>query len=433
MSLDDAALPDPLAHAARALAEAVALVGAGREQGRRERARRLVEEAIAGAERARASAEEAARRHALATLAGAHAARAEDALHGAGQLSLGSQRAPTPEACDAGWRRVEAIVGGAEASARAAESAARALDDDASPLARAARASAAQAEAAARTARRLVDERNHAYTFHADPGFSFGEGWYVAAAAVLDGAAVQVEPGRALTAQATRFLCDAGLGERLVPHRSRPRANKATTAIVARAFRADPRGAQARLRAAFLGDAPVPEAVRAFVDARLPDRSDRRTVLLWIRDGVHHRVRNTAAAELCELARLALAAGLRPIVVGDALRGAAAPAGAIDMTFFWKDPLFRGDDGRRAQLQLFEHLRAAHATVGQLGVTTAGMDGPALMGMPTMYLTAAPNPRMGAWVGVVPGYVEVVRDGGHLERVRAGLAGWASAAASTGP
>ena len=47
----------------------------------------------------------------------AHAARAQDARHGAGQLSRGAQRAPTREACDDGWLRVEAIVAAAEASA----------------------------------------------------------------------------------------------------------------------------------------------------------------------------------------------------------------------------------------------------------------------------------------------------------------------------
>ena len=45
---------------------------------------------------------------ACSTLVKAHAARARDARHGAGQLSLGAQRAPTCEACDDGWRRVEA-------------------------------------------------------------------------------------------------------------------------------------------------------------------------------------------------------------------------------------------------------------------------------------------------------------------------------------
>ncbi|MBV9948180.1 MAG: hypothetical protein JOZ69_15100 [Myxococcales bacterium] len=96
-------------------------------------------------------------------------------------------------------------------------------------------------------------------------------------------------------------------------------------------------------------------------------------------------------------------AGLLPILLGDALRQGAVPAGAVDMVLFWKDPVFRGDHARRAQLQFFEHLRDARHVVGQLGVTTAGMDGPALVGMLTMYLTSVPNARMRAWVGAVPG------------------------------
>jgi hypothetical protein len=97
------------------------------------------------------------------------------------------------------------------------------------------------------------------------------------------------------------------------------------------------------------------------------------------------------------------------------------------MTLFWKDPIFQGPDMRRAQLQLFEHLKQARGLVGQLGVTTAGMDGPALMGLPTMYLTDAPNVRLGTWVGAVPGYQEVVRDDGYLERVSHRLSRWTDA------
>ncbi len=41
---------------------------------------------------------------------------------------------------------------------------------------------------------------------------------------------------------------------------------------------------------------------------------------------------------------------------------------------------------RRAQLQLFEELKRRHRLVGQLRVTTAGMDGPALMGLATVYI-----------------------------------------------
>jgi hypothetical protein len=95
------------------------------------------------------------------------------------------------------------------------------------------------------------------------------------------------------------------------------------------------------------------------------------------------------------------------------------------MILFWKDAVFRGIDMRRAQLQFFEHLKTAHGLVGQLGVTTAGMDGPALMGLPTLYLTDAPNVRMGQWVGAVPGYQELVRERGYLEQVDRVLSDWA--------
>ncbi len=365
--------------------------------------------------------------NARSTLVKAHAARAQDARHGAGQLSLGAQRAPTSEACDDGWQRVEEIVAVAEASAAAAARVAAELDNNAGW--KAARA----AEAAARDAHRIVDERNHAYTFHADPGFSFGEGWYLAAAAVLAGVAIQIEPGKRQSSQAERFLRDAGLGSRLTPYRSRPRANKHLPEIVARAFRADPLSAQRKVRAAFLGDAPIPQAVVDWTERRLAGVSTGKKALLWVRQGVHHPTRNTTYAEIVELARRALAVNCVPVLIGDALRDGGVPPGAVDMTVFWKEPIFQGADMRRAQLQLIEHLRGVHGLVGQLGVTTAGMDGPALMGLATMYLTDAPNLRLGTWVGTVPGYQEVVRGDGYLERVSDRLRRWIDGPMTTQP
>jgi hypothetical protein len=419
--------------ASRSLAEAIALVAAGREPDRRDRHRSLLEQAIEQAERARHATGSEPLRGALSILARAHAARALDALHGAGQLSLSAQRAPTLEACDAGWRRVETIVVTAEDSARAADRAARAMEGDPSGLARAARAAADRAGVAACSARRILDARNHAYTFHTDYGFSFGEGWYLAAAAVLAGVAIQIEPGGPATAQAERFLRDAGLGDQLQPCRPRPRANKQTTDFVARAFRADPVVAQRRLRTAFLGDAPVATAVSDWIDSRLVGRCDRPKVLVWIRDGAHHPRRNTVFSEVVEICRRLHRAGVTPILVGDALRDGAAPAEAVDMILFWKAPIFRGIDARRAQLQFFEHLRDAHGVVGQLGVTTAGMDGPALMGMPTMYLTDESNVRMRAWVGAVPGYREIVRESGYLEKVMGAVTASASTTFAASP
>jgi hypothetical protein len=406
--------------AAAALGRALARPSVLHLPGMRDQHRAEIERAIERASRALtiagvASPETVA--GARLTLVKAYAARARDARHGAGQLSLGAQRAPTRDDCDDGWRRVEEIVGVAEAAAAEAARLAVLVDR---PVARTA---ARAAEAAAKDARRLVAERNHAYTFHADPGFSFGEGWYLAAAAVLAGVAIQIEPGKLQTAQAERFLRDAGLAALFQPYRSRPRANKHLPEIVARAFRADPDAAQRRLRGAFLGDAPIARAVVDWADGRLDGAG--KTVLVWVRHGTHHPARNTKHPELVELAERAREAGLVPVLVGDAVRGGEVPTGAVDLTLFWKDPVFQGPDMRRAQLQLFEHMRHAHGLVGQLGVTTAGMDGPALMGLPTMYLTDAPNVRLGAWVGAVPGYSEIVRSDAHLEAVSRTLRRWA--------
>ena len=58
----------------------------------------------------------------------ASGARAEDARYGAGQLSRGSQRAPTLEDCEDGWHRVEEIVCTAEEAALVAAGFARFLD-----------------------------------------------------------------------------------------------------------------------------------------------------------------------------------------------------------------------------------------------------------------------------------------------------------------
>jgi len=424
-----ATIPDPAAaFEAHALERAAALILADdlaqvdllHLPGGRERHRHRLDQVIDLAGRALAAAEATeTKASARSTLVKAHAARAQDARHGAGQLSLGAQRAPTCEACDDGWQRVEEIVSVAEASSRAAA-------DVAAELATKSAWKAVQAAAAAAcAARRIIEERNHAYTFHADPGFSFGEGWYLAAAAVLAGVAIQIEPGKPQTSQAERFLKDAGLSSLLVPYRSRPRANKHLPEIVARAFRKDLLSAQRKVRDAFLGRAPIPQTIVDWADTRLASVSAQRKVLLWVRHGAHHPARNTRYPELVDLARRSIAAGLVPVLVGDAIADGDIPWNAVDLTLFWKASIFQGADMRRAQLQFFEHLIEAHGLAGQVGVTTAGMDGPALLGLPTMYLTDAPNVRLGTWVGAVPGYQEIVRDAGHLERVSDQLKRWA--------
>ena len=400
------------------LAEATAVQGTLHLPGVRDAYRSRLERVVhlaTGALEGAVESREVALLHGV--LVQACAARAEDARYGAGQLSRGSQRAPTREDCEDGWQRVEQIACTAEEAAVAAAGFARLLDTArASELAR-------RAEGAARAARSIVRERNRAYTFHADPGFSFGEGWYLAAAALFAGLSIQIRPGAAQEVQARRFLFDAGLEGSLRPHRSRPASPKHLTHIIAEAFRADAPGAQATLRTAFLGGESPAASLRSWIHGKVGGIPQQK-VLLWVRTGDHDAQRNTCFDELRQLSELVVNAGLTPIFFGDNVPQGLVSPRAVNLTLCWKEPLFQGPDMRRAQLHLFEELRCCHGLVGQIGVTTAGMDGPALMGLPTLYLTQERNVRLGKWVGAVPGYQEVVREPGYVEIIRTTLQQW---------
>jgi len=400
------------------LAEATALQGTLHLAGVRDNYRSRLEQVVLLATRALGNAvesQEVALLHWV--LLQAFGAQAEDARYGAGQLSRGSQRAPTREDSEDGWQRVEQIVCNAENAAFEAARCAQLLDTAK------AREIARRAELAAVAARNIVLERNRSYTFHADPGFSFGEGWYLTAAALFAGLSIQIRPGAVQEVQARRFLCDAGLEGSLRPYRSRPASPKHLTHIIAKAFRADAPGAQSTLRTAFLGDESPAASLRSWIDAKLGGTPGEK-VLLWVRTGDHDAQRNTCFNELRQLSELVVNAGLIPIFFGDAVPADLVPPGAVNLTLCWKEPLFQGPDMRRAQLHLFEELRCRHGLVGQIGVTTAGMDGPALMGLATLYLTQERNVRLGKWVGAVPGYQEVVREPGYFEIIRTTLQLW---------
>jgi hypothetical protein len=400
------------------LAEATALQGTLHLPGVRDDYRSRLEQVVLLATKALEGARENSELGSLHwVLLRAQGARAEDARHGAGQLSRGAQRAPTLADCEEGWQRVEQIACTAEVAALAAARFARLLDTAE------ARTIARRAEAAANAARKIVLERNRAYTFHADPGFSFGEGWYLAAAALFAGLSIQIRPGAAQEVQAKRFLLDVGLEGVLRPYRSRPASPKHLTHIIAEAFHADAAEAQRNLRAAFLGDDTPAASLRSWIDGKVGGKPEQK-VLLWVRTGDHDALRNTCFDELRQLSELVLNAGLTPLFFGDALPVDLVPIRGVDLTLCWKEPLFQGPDMRRAQLQLFEELRCRHGLVGQIGVTTAGMDGPALMGLPTLYLTQERNVRLGKWVGAVPGYQEVVRGPGYFEIIRTTLQQW---------
>lgn len=442
------------------LAEALALEGRLHQAGVRDAYRKLLQAAISfsRSELARETGSDAPSLRAVQRkLLRALAAAAEDARYGAGQLSRGAQRAPSLAATEEGWQRVEEIVRGAERAAEQARHLSEELKDER------ACALAQQAQVSAVRARRIVLERNRAYTFQSRAGYSFGEGWYLSAAAALRGVRVQVEEGSVQQAQALRFLKDAGLGHYLVPFRPRPASPKHLTSIIADAFGRDANAAQLRVREAFLGDSEPPSALLEWIAERFASVSRpaplakmtattpsapsdhegacsvaaaeplasegraaplSRKVLLWVRSGAHHPHRNTRFDELAELSFLVREAGISPVYFGDALPRDVVLAEGIDLTLCWTEPLFQGEDMRRMQLHFFEQMRRHHGLVGQMGVTTAGMDGPALLGLPTAYLTDQSNVRLRTWVGVVPGYVEVVRGPESLQRVEALLHEW---------
>lgn len=406
------------------LEEARSLEGTLHHCGVRDGYRKLLEQGIVLVTKALEESREHHERTGLRKrLVDAHAARSEDARYGAGALSRSAQRAPTLKDCEEGWFKVAGIVDNARASAREARHLANIVGEHRS------KHLASRAERAARSAEDTLKERNRAYTFFTTPGFSFGEGWYLAAASLFAGLLIQVKSGTPQEAQALQFLCDVGLGERLVPYRSRPASPKHLTDIIAATFRRDPLAAQTQLRRAFLGQQPAPAPIIEWVGEKV-GTDTKEKVLLWVRSSDHDAHRNTSFNELDQLAQLVLAAGVTPVYYGDAIPSNVNLPRGMDLTLCWKTSLFQGPSMRRTQLQLFEELRRRHRLIGQIGVTTAGMDGPALMGLPTAYLTDAPNVRLGKWVGNVPGYVEVLRHSDYLDKLRGYLRKWRSGSGS---
>jgi hypothetical protein len=402
------------------LEKAGALAGTLHHPGVRDGYRKLLEQGIVLVTKALKEPREHHERTRLRRcLVDAHAARSEDARYGAGALSRSAQRAPTLKDCEEGWLKVAAIVNNARASAIEARRLANIVGRPRS------KQLASRAERAARSAENTLKERNRAYTFFTLPSFSFGEGWYLAAASLLAGLSIQVKSGTPQEAQALQFLCDVGLGKRLVPYRSRPASPKHLTDIIAATFGRDPLAAQTLLRCAFLGEQPTPAPIIQWSSEKV-GADTKEKVLLWVRSSEHDAHRNTSFNELDKLTQVVLAAGVTPVYYGDAIPSNVNLKGGIDLTLCWKTSLFQGPSMRRAQLQLFEELRRRHRLIGQIGVTTAGMDGPALMGLPTAYLTDAPNVRLGKWVGNVPGYVEILRYSDYLDKLRGYLCKWRS-------
>jgi hypothetical protein len=76
----------------------------------------------------------------------------------------------------------------------------------------------------------------------------------------------------------------------------------------------------------------------------------------------------------------------------------------VDMMEFWNDTGWQKSWGRRGQLTLFAWLFARNPQMVNLGMRSGGLEGPALLGIPTIYMEETNNPqreRMMKWVGKV--------------------------------
>ncbi|MFY0566567.1 hypothetical protein ACN28E_22400 [Archangium lansingense] len=74
----------------------------------------------------------------------------------------------------------------------------------------------------------------------------------------------------------------------------------------------------------------------------------------------------------------------------------------VDLMEFWKAPGWNEAWGRRGQLTLFAFLYGRNAQMVNLGMRSGGLEGPALIGIPTVYMEETDNPqqdRMKKWVG----------------------------------
>jgi hypothetical protein len=97
------------------------------------------------------------------------------------------------------------------------------------------------------------------------------------------------------------------------------------------------------------------------------------------------------------------------VLVGDR-PGKDITADTINMIKFWEeDPFkdFKGLDTRIAQLRMFEYMRKSGIDLLSIGMRSGAMEGPALLGIPTIYIEETGNKqheRMEKWLGKVPGW-----------------------------
>ena len=196
------------------------------------------------------------------------------------------------------------------------------------------------------------------------------------------------------------------------------RAPGYATGKVGEAFLAGAEAARDRLRHAFTGAGPTDRQLGEFLTSKGILR-DQKYALLWIRlsgkrkSGGAHPELDTSVEGVRELkAAITAQTGRQVVLVGDRPGKSDVLTGAIDMIEFWKQPPFKafeGLEGRQAQLKLFDFMVSNGYDLVSIGMRSGAMEGPALLGVPTVYIEEMGNvqhERMEKWKGKVPEWTQ---------------------------
>eukprot|EP00051_Salpingoeca_urceolata_P012250 m.151926 g.151926 ORF g.151926 m.151926 type:complete len:378 (-) comp17427_c0_seq1:443-1576(-) len=147
-------------------------------------------------------------------------------------------------------------------------------------------------------------------------------------------------------------------------------------------------------------------AVNAYLNRQhLPDGNK---YLVWIRNGAREASRDTTQEYLnAMLAAVALQGGV-PLLIGQRNGALNINDTNCSLLEFFTDKAFLVNNGFARQLYMFQQLMTCYGVVGQLGVKSGGMDGPALLGLPTITIdvehAVGEVTRMASWGRYMPGY-----------------------------
>lgn len=191
------------------------------------------------------------------------------------------------------------------------------------------------------------------------------------------------------------------------------------TSIVGGKYEADDAAARAGVREAWTaGNGPTVGDLNTFLTSKGIQRGGKYA-LLWVRlsaktkKGGAHAELDTSLQGVRDLkAQIIAQTGRTVIVVGDNPGKPEITNNAINLLEFWKQAPFNtlpDVEKRMAQLRLFSHMVQNGYDLVSIGMRSGAMEGPALLGVPTVYIEDEGNKqniRMEKWLGKVPGWTQ---------------------------